>query len=316
MTKPTDDRLKWILQEAIEYSALRAFVAVAEERSFSRAADRLYLAQPWLSTQIRNLEARLGLQLFDRSPHHVELTLAAERLLPIAQTAVATIEDATATVSSSLRSGGAGHLRLGAPTYTIRLARRTQLIESFTTDHPHIQIAIDNDPTSQLLPRLRNGDLDAAFLLQPINTDDLTTMPFARVKRRLQIPAAHPLAASSTVTMTQLTGMRIATWRARLHPEAWEDIYGAMRDAGAILIPITGLVVDGIPEAASTLDLISLTTNETPPSPAVVLRAIDPPPTSQIVLAAPADRSTWPEELNAFWHAAESLVRTDTRRIT
>jgi DNA-binding transcriptional LysR family regulator len=265
---------------------------------------------------LRDLEARLGLQLFDRSSHHVELTLAAERLLPIARAAVATLEDAAATVTSSSGSGGTGVLRLAAPTYTIRLARRTRLLDAFATDHPHIHIAIDNDPTADLLPRLREGDLDAAFLLQPIDADGLTTMPFARRKWRLQIPAAHPLAASSTVTVTRLNGMGIATWRAGLHPGAWEDIYGPMRDAGAILVPMTGLVVDGIPEAASTLGLISLTTDETPPSPSIVLRAIDPPLTSQIVLAAPADRSLWSEELDAFWHAAESLVRTDTRRIT
>jgi DNA-binding transcriptional LysR family regulator len=232
------DRLQWLFQEAVEYSSVRVFAAVAEDRSFSRAAERLHLA-PWLSTQVRNLEARMGLQLFERSPRHVELTVMAERLLPIARGVIATIEDAAAaagTYGSTARDRGV--LRLGAPTYTIHLARRVQLLEAFADQHPEIEIAIDNDHTTELLPRLRSRRLDAALLLAPVDTDGLATIPFVRLVNRLQIPAGHPLAASSTITRAQLRGARIATWRAEVNPEAWEHQFGPLRDAGAILVPL------------------------------------------------------------------------------
>jgi hypothetical protein len=75
-------------------------------------------------------------------------------------------------------------------------------------------------------------------------------------------------------------------------------------------------VVDGIVEAASQLELITLTSDERAPSKSVVLRPTDSKMTSQILLAASADRSVWSDELREFWHAAESLIRVQTRRVT
>src|SRR6476620_113878 len=94
---------------------LRYFVAIAEERSFTRAAERLWVAQPGLSTQIRRLEAELGLRLFERHTRGVDLTPAGELFLERARLALAAADAAEAT-GRDFAAGVIGTLRLGIAT--------------------------------------------------------------------------------------------------------------------------------------------------------------------------------------------------------
>src|ERR1700693_984392 len=108
----------------MELRHLRYFIAVAEELSFRRAAERLHLAQPPLSSQIKSLEGELGLRLFDRSTRSVKLTAAGKVFLEEARAVVLAAEHATQTVRKA-HQGLIGPLRIGllAPTATPRLAR-------------------------------------------------------------------------------------------------------------------------------------------------------------------------------------------------
>src|SRR4051794_11136472 len=96
----------------MELRHLRYFVAIAEERSISRAAERLWIAQPGLSTQVRRLEAELGIQLFHRHTRGVDLTPAGEVFLERARIALAAAEEAR-TIGADLGSGLVGTVRLG-----------------------------------------------------------------------------------------------------------------------------------------------------------------------------------------------------------
>jgi DNA-binding transcriptional LysR family regulator len=91
---------------------LRAFVTVAEELSFTRAAERLVLAQQALSSQVRQLETRLGAQLFERTTRRVSLTPAGERLLPHARAALAAVEAGVREVEA-VRGAQRRRLRVG-----------------------------------------------------------------------------------------------------------------------------------------------------------------------------------------------------------
>src|SRR3954466_8317598 len=86
--------------DGVEVKHLRAFVAVAEELNFSRAAERIYVSQPALSRQIRSLERLLGCQLLRRSTHRVELTVAGDALLDRARRLLADLDEAVATAQS------------------------------------------------------------------------------------------------------------------------------------------------------------------------------------------------------------------------
>src|SRR5947208_5868665 len=96
----------------MELRHLRYFVAVAEERSFTRAAERLWVAQPGLSTQIRRLETELGVKLFERHTRGADLTQAGELFLERARVALAAADAAGAT-GRDLEAGLVGRLRLG-----------------------------------------------------------------------------------------------------------------------------------------------------------------------------------------------------------
>src|SRR6188768_2158908 len=108
----------------MELRHLRYFVAIAEERSFTRASERLWVAQPGLSTQIRRLEEELGVKLFERHTRGVDLTEAGTVFLERARATLAAAEDARATVSD-LESGLVGAIRLGLAT-----GARSQLVPS------------------------------------------------------------------------------------------------------------------------------------------------------------------------------------------
>ena len=99
----------------MELRHLRYFVAIAEERSFTRAAERLWVAQPGLSVQIRRLEAELGIQLFERRTRGVDLTEAGSLFLERARAAL-TAADLAGATGRDLETGLAGSLRLGIAT--------------------------------------------------------------------------------------------------------------------------------------------------------------------------------------------------------
>src|ERR1700750_1568136 len=96
----------------MELRHLRYFVAIAEERSFTRAAERLWIAQPGLSQQMRSLERELGVRLMERHPRGISLTQAGELSLERARVALAATEVAAAT-GGDLEAGVIGSLRLG-----------------------------------------------------------------------------------------------------------------------------------------------------------------------------------------------------------
>src|SRR5437763_12514250 len=97
---------------------LRAFVAVAEELNFTRAADRLHLAQQALPAQIRQLETRVGERLFDRTARSVALTGAGEQLLPPARTALAALDAGLGGLAAARRAARAT-LRVGLATTAV-----------------------------------------------------------------------------------------------------------------------------------------------------------------------------------------------------
>ena len=99
----------------VEIRHLRAFIAVAEELNFSRAAARLYVSQPALSRQVRALERSIGYQLLRRSTHRVELTLAGEALLERARQVLTALDDAVAAAQSVGGEMTARMMRLWAP---------------------------------------------------------------------------------------------------------------------------------------------------------------------------------------------------------
>src|SRR3982750_3192125 len=145
----------------MEIHQLRYFVAVAEEGSFSHAAEREHVSQPSLSQQIQKLEAELNQQLFDRLPRSVILTEAGRCLLEYARQILTGIADARQCVAA-LQDEVAGRLAIGASP-SIALYVLPRLIGRFQTAYPNVTFELFEDTTDRLAQRLEDGTLDVVL---------------------------------------------------------------------------------------------------------------------------------------------------------
>ncbi|MCF2526523.1 LysR family transcriptional regulator [Yinghuangia soli] len=145
----------------MELRQLMYFVAVAEERNFTRAADRVHVSQPGVSAQIRQLERELGEELFDRSGRTVRLTEAGEAVLPYARAALAAVDGARRAVDE-LTGLLRGHVAVGMVTsHNVDLPA---LLAEFHAAHPAVEITLGEADSDALLDGLRSGRYDAAIV--------------------------------------------------------------------------------------------------------------------------------------------------------
>ncbi|WP_328478980.1 LysR substrate-binding domain-containing protein [Actinoplanes sp. NBC_00393] len=150
---------------SVQLQQLRYFVAVAETRHFTHAADNLGVAQPTLSKQIHTLEASLGAPLFERIRGDVSLTVAGEALLPLARRIVADADAARDAVQDivGLRRG---EVRLGA-TPSLCSSLVPAVLRTYRADHPGIQLYISEGSSQDLIADLLAHSLDLALIVQP-----------------------------------------------------------------------------------------------------------------------------------------------------
>src|ERR671917_788229 len=149
----------------MQFQQLRYFVAVANQRHFTQAADKLGVAQPTLSKQIHTLEASLGAPLFDRIRGAVTLTVAGETLLPLARRMVADADAARDAVSDivGLRRG---EVRLGA-TPSLCSSLVPAVLRTFRSAHPDIALHVTEGSSQDLSADLLAHTLDLALIVQP-----------------------------------------------------------------------------------------------------------------------------------------------------
>lgn len=154
----------------MELRHLRYFVAVAEERHFGRAAERVGIGQPPLSQQIQALERELGTQLIRRIPRNIELTDAGEVLLREARLILAQTEHAIACVGRASR-GELGKLRIGLTPAASFNSFVTEAMDAFHKLYPDILIALTESDSAALFHALAEGDIDVAFTPPPVSDD-------------------------------------------------------------------------------------------------------------------------------------------------
>jgi DNA-binding transcriptional LysR family regulator len=188
----------------MELRHLRYFVAVAEEQSITRAAERLWIAQPGLSQQVRALEQELGVALFVRHSRGVTLTDAGERLLDLARVAVAAFEAALASGRDSA-CGLAGHIRLGIAT-AARSGLGPALLEAFRSVRPAVELSVVEAHSDKLLRDVRDGRLDAAIVFGPVAQPELESIHLRQERVLVALGAGHRLASQARISPDQLDG--------------------------------------------------------------------------------------------------------------
>jgi DNA-binding transcriptional LysR family regulator len=145
----------------MELRQLEYLVAVAEEANFTRAAERIHVAQPAVSAQIQRLEREVGQRLLDRSRRTVRLTAAGQAVLPHAKAALAAVADMQVAVEE-LTQLVRGTVRLG--TVTSHSVDVPSLLADFHADHPNVEITLSTDNSDALIENVRTGRLDAGIV--------------------------------------------------------------------------------------------------------------------------------------------------------
>jgi DNA-binding transcriptional LysR family regulator len=192
---------------------LRYFVAVADELNFTRAAERLHIAQPALSAQIRALESQLGCKLFNRTTRKVDLTAAGELLLPDAQEIVQRAERAAAKVAAAAR-GTRGLLRVGFVAQGASEAGN-EIFRRFATEHPAIETELVESRTlEELQHAVAAHETDVAFAWLPILHEQLDSLVVFSEPKQVAMHPEHALARLPEVRPADLQDVPIvAAWQ-------------------------------------------------------------------------------------------------------
>lgn len=150
----------------MHFQQLAYFVAVAEARHFTRAAEEVHVSQPSLSQQIKALENELGAELFSRARGNIALTDAGEALLPLARRILADADTARHEVQELVQLRR-GRVRLGA-TPSVCTGLLPDVLRAFHGAHPGIQLLIEEGGSHDLVRQLARGALDLALLVLPL----------------------------------------------------------------------------------------------------------------------------------------------------
>jgi DNA-binding transcriptional LysR family regulator len=190
------------LQPPADLRQLRYVVAIAEEGSFTAAAQRLQIAQQSLSQQIALVERRLGATLFERGPRGVTLTAVGAALLPEARAALVAADRAF-DVARRAATGERMRLRVG---FLSSVANHLlpPVVRGLSERTPELMIETEELPIAQLVGRLREGTLDAGLSRAPL-VDDLVTEEIMREPVAAVLPTGHRLATAESLTLSDLS---------------------------------------------------------------------------------------------------------------
>jgi DNA-binding transcriptional LysR family regulator len=283
---------------------MASFLALAEELHFTRAAERLHVAQPALTKRIQQFEEALGLVLFTRTRRSVRLTAAGELLLPSARHALAAAS-AFDTAAGRLRDGEIGRLRIGfspsAPHHVLPL-----LMRAFRRRHPGIECVLTEVASDAQIEHLTSGDLDVGILRPPASLPRgvvCTTFfeePFVAV-----LPRDHRLASRRTVPLTALAGEPFVLIARRVVAAVHDQAIAACAAAGFTprvaqeathIHAVVGLVAAGcgvsiLPASAARLgvqEIVSRPLGKRAPRTAMAIAHLAQAPAAALALAKEA----------------------------
>ncbi|MFJ8060589.1 LysR family transcriptional regulator [Streptomyces sp. NPDC096142] len=222
----------------LDLRKVRYFVAVAELLHFGRAAERLHIAQPVLSRQIRSLEKDLDAPLFERDSHGVSLTTAGHQLLDDGRALLASADATRRRVRRSAR--GPHRLVVGFRAGIVL----TRTLRAYGAAHPGIEVRarrVEWDDQERLI---LDGTVDLAYLRRPIREDGLTLLPLFTETRVAMLPGDHRLAGKPDLVRADLDG---ETWLRYADPgpddvpiRSIEEKFEAVASgAGITLVPVS-----------------------------------------------------------------------------
>lgn len=214
----------------VDIRRLRYFIAVAEERHFGRAAERLHVAQPALSRQVAQLEASLGCILFDRTRNQIKLTAAADALLPRARDILLRVEQA-ALLARRASEGAIGVLEVGfvgSATYSVL----PEILRDYRAAQPDVDLQLFAMNTAELRLGLIEGRLQAVFARPGIDDPEIVNERVVVEPLIVALPDDDPLAAKEVVALEELRDRPFVLYPHHPRPSFADEILRICREAG------------------------------------------------------------------------------------
>lgn len=214
----------------VELRHLRYFIAVAEELNFSRAAERLHMAQPPLSAAIRQLERDLGVDLFVRTTREVKLTDAGRAFLQGARRTLADAERASEDAKRAA-AGELGHLRI-AYSWSTRFETLPALGRAFRAGHPDVELLAQEMWNARMPAAFRSGSIDIALSLCPEIAAELELAPVRTERMVALLPETHPLAREDAIPLAALAEEEFIVFPREIAPRLHDAFLAIYRRAG------------------------------------------------------------------------------------
>ena len=190
----------------MELRQIGFFVAVAEDRHFGRAAERMYIAQPALSQHIRRLERELGVQLFDRSARHVRLTPAGEAFLHVARRMLRQVDEGTEAARRA-EAGETGSLAVGV-NMSVAAPVLSVLLRHWNRLRPAVRPRLTSGSARELVDLVRRRELDLALVDGPVADGGLDSAVVVDDRLVVVLPVDHPLAREERLSLWSLRAER------------------------------------------------------------------------------------------------------------
>jgi len=218
------------MTQSIELRHLRYFLAVADTLHFSKAAQRLGIAQPPLSQQIRRLEQLLGHRLFDRSTRGVKITLAGQLLAERARSTIEKVHDDLEQVRR-LGRGEEGTLTVGF-SGSVMFTNLPAAIENYRRRYPKVELRLRELNTSALIAALLDGTLDLAFLRDGDPTDGVHMTTVMKERYVAVLAERHPLARKRSLRIADLKNEPFVLFARRMGPLAFDRTIACLEHGG------------------------------------------------------------------------------------
>lgn len=302
----------------MELRRVRYFLAVAEELHFRRAAQRLHLAQPALSQQVRKLELELGVDLFHRNKRTVALTTAGTAFLPEARRLLRQAEQATRTAQEA-REGARGNLRVGhLPDFLPSMLPR--VFARFGVTHPGVHISPETTSMRRAIDDVQGGRLDVAVVGLPAPVGELDVTSLGVEGTVAAIADRHPLSGRPSIPLQRLESDHIVLLPRATNPTFFDGLAAAFRSSGIAPTLMEAAEPDVMHAlltvaAGAGIALLPSSAAERYSAHGVTFRPIDPPsPMTEVALLTRPDSNEL--MVSAFLRVARELVQSTRTQLT
>ncbi|HEY4277459.1 MAG TPA: LysR substrate-binding domain-containing protein [Conexibacter sp.] len=225
-----------------ELRQLRAFLAVAQELNFTRAAQQLHIGQQAVSKTVAQLERELGVELLERTTREVRLTPAGAALVERGRGALAAVDDAFAHAQKV--GGGLTGTVTVAISPAVGDSVRAEVVEALRAGSPELTVQLTEGRPSRLAEQLRRRQVDCAVVRSYAGSPEVDSVALPPTPAVLYVPASHPLAALGEVPIARLDGMRLLVFNPPGSPFT-DIVLVRLAAGGATVEPVEARVIGG-----------------------------------------------------------------------